>query len=109
MRPALTLGIEEEYLLVDPQTRDLVADPSPDFMTECKDRLGEHVTPEFLKCQVEIGTPVCADITEARRRSGGSSLRHHQHGGKTRHEADGGLNPSVRAMGPATAHIGAAI
>ena len=66
MLPALTLGVEEEYLLVDPVTRDLVADPSPDFMKECKDRLGERVTPEFLKCQVEIGTPVCADITEAR-------------------------------------------
>lgn len=64
--PALTLGIEEEYLLVDPETRDLVEDPSPDFLAECKERLGERVTPEFLKCQVEIGTPVCADISEAR-------------------------------------------
>ncbi len=66
MGPALTLGVEEEYLLVDPQTRDLVEEPSPDFMKDCKDRLGERVTPEFLKCQVEIGTPVCADISEAR-------------------------------------------
>ena len=66
MIPALTLGVEEEYLLVDPDTRDLVPEPSPDFMKECKDKLGERVTPEFLKCQVEIGTPVCADISEAR-------------------------------------------
>ncbi len=66
MIPALTLGVEEEYLLVDPITRDLVPEPSPDFMAECKDKLGERVTPEFLKCQVEIGTPVCADISEAR-------------------------------------------
>ncbi len=66
MIPALTLGVEEEYLLVDPKTRNLVEEPSPDFMKDCKDRLGERVTPEFLKCQVEIGTPVCADITEAR-------------------------------------------
>lgn len=66
MMPALTLGVEEEYLLVDPQTRDLVEEPSPDFMKECKERLGERVTPEFLQCQVEIGTPVCADISEAR-------------------------------------------
>ena len=57
MMPALTLGVEEEYLLVDPETRDLVPEPSPDFMKDCKDRLGERVTPEFLKCQVEIGTP----------------------------------------------------
>ena len=66
MMPALTLGVEEEYLLVDPDTRDAVAEPSPDFMTDCKERLGERVTPEFLKCQVEIGTPVCRDIAEAR-------------------------------------------
>lgn len=66
MIPALTLGVEEEYLLVDPETRNLVAEPSPDFMADCKQRLGERVTPEFLKCQVEIGTPVCADISEAR-------------------------------------------
>lgn len=66
MMPALTLGVEEEYLLVDPETRDLVAEPSPDFMADCKARLGERVTPEFLKCQVEIGTPVCGDIAEAR-------------------------------------------
>lgn len=66
MMPTLTLGVEEEYLLVDPETRDLVTEPSPDFMKDCKERLGERVTPEFLKCQVEIGTPVCANISEAR-------------------------------------------
>ena len=66
MIPALTLGIEEEYLLVDPQTRDLVRDPSPDFIKDCKARLGERVTPEFLRCQIEIGTPVCLNIGEAR-------------------------------------------
>ncbi len=66
MIPTLTLGIEEEYLLVDPETRDLVPEPPPNFMKDCKERLGQRVTPEFLKCQVEIGTPVCADISEAR-------------------------------------------
>ena len=66
MIPALTLGIEEEYLLIDPQSRNLVAEPTPDFLNDCKTQLGEHVTPEFLKCQVEIGTPVCQDMTDAR-------------------------------------------
>lgn len=67
MIPALTLGVEEEYLLVDPESRDLVPDPPPEFMAACKDALGERVTPEFLKCQVEIGTPVCNDIPDVRR------------------------------------------
>jgi len=66
MDPALTIGIEEEYLLVDPETYDLVPDPPEEFMRECKDALGERVTPEFLKCQVEIGTPVCSTPAEAR-------------------------------------------
>ena len=64
--PALTIGIEEEYLLVDPETYDLVSDPPEIFMKECKDALGTHVTPEFLKCQIEIGTPVCKNPAEAR-------------------------------------------
>ena len=64
MIPSLTLGVEEEYLLVDPDTRDLVVEPPPEFMDQCREALGERVTPEFLRCQVEIGTPVCANIGE---------------------------------------------
>lgn len=66
MIPSLTLGVEEEYLLVDPDTRDLVVEPPPEFMDQCREALGERVTPEFLRCQVEIGTPVCANIGEVR-------------------------------------------
>ncbi len=66
MIPSLTLGVEEEYLLVDPETRDLVVEPPPEFMSSCHEALGERVTPEFLRCQVEIGTPVCANISEVR-------------------------------------------
>ncbi|MGV6800953.1 MAG: carboxylate-amine ligase [bacterium] len=66
MQPALTIGIEEEYLLVDPISRDLVVEPPANFMADCKAELGSQVTPEFLKCQVEIGTPVCETIKQAR-------------------------------------------
>ena len=63
--PDFTLGIEEEYLLVDPQTGDLA--PAPDaLMAACRDALGDSVSPEFLRCQIEVGTPVSADIAEAR-------------------------------------------
>ncbi|MEP3244679.1 MAG: carboxylate-amine ligase [Sneathiella sp.] len=65
--PEFTIGIEEEYLLVDPETRDLAIDPSPDILNECQKRLPHHqVTPEFLRSQIEIGTRVCANMTEAR-------------------------------------------
>ena len=62
-----TIGIEEEYLLVNLETRDLCADPPEAFMQACRDQLGERVTPEFLRCQIEVGTPVCETVAEARR------------------------------------------
>lgn len=65
-RPAFTVGIEEEYLLVDPVTRDLVRDPGDAVMDACREILGQQVTPEFLKAQVEVGTRVCATVPEAR-------------------------------------------
>ncbi|GAB5376906.1 MAG: carboxylate-amine ligase [Acuticoccus sp.] len=61
----LTLGIEEEYLLIDPQTRALAARPPSAFMARCKEILGPKVTHEFLQSQVEVGTGVCATIAEA--------------------------------------------
>ncbi|NNF59877.1 MAG: carboxylate-amine ligase [Gammaproteobacteria bacterium] len=64
--PPFTVGIEEEYLLVDKQTRDLANDPPPDLMHECEEQLSSQVAPEFLRAQIEIGTRVCASIDEAR-------------------------------------------
>ena len=64
--PSFTLGIEEEYLLVDLETRDLVRDPPVGFMEECREDCGGQVTNEFMKCQIEIGTGVARSIREAR-------------------------------------------
>ncbi len=64
--PSLTMGIEEEYLLVDLQTRDLVRSPPDEFMRECEALCGAQVSNEFMKSQVEIGTKVCTNISEAR-------------------------------------------
>lgn len=63
--PSLTFGIEEEYHLVDCQTRDLA--PAPAELVERSDaRLGGRVSPEFLRSQIEIGTPVLTSFDEAR-------------------------------------------
>jgi len=64
-----TIGIEEEYLLVDPVSRDLVADPPAEMMEACQTALSHslgEVSPEFLRSQIEIGTRVCGSIQEAR-------------------------------------------
>ncbi len=64
--PALTIGVEEEYLLVDPVTRDLCQDPPESLLRQCEERLDGRVSPEFMRCQIEVGTRVCRDIAEAR-------------------------------------------
>ncbi len=55
-RPPLTLGIEEEYLIVDQESRELVTEPPADFAKKCERELGDQVTGEFLQCQLEVGT-----------------------------------------------------
>ncbi|WP_299882156.1 carboxylate-amine ligase [uncultured Sulfitobacter sp.] len=63
--PSFTLGVEEEYLIVDAETLDLVAAPQA-LMDACIRKMGKKVSPEFLRCQVEVGTGVSATIAEAR-------------------------------------------
>lgn len=64
--PAWTIGIEEEYLLVDRESGELVVDQPPELMDEARSLLHGQVNPEFLQSQIEIGTRVCASIAEAR-------------------------------------------
>jgi len=64
--PQLTIGVEEEYLLVDKETRALVVDPPDDLMEEYEKRLGIQVSTELLRSQVEIGTKVCKNVAEVR-------------------------------------------
>ena len=64
--PSFTVGIEEEYLLVDPATRDLAPDPPASIMVECERLCEGQVGPELLRSQIEVGTRVCRTITEAR-------------------------------------------
>jgi len=63
---ARTIGIEEEYLLVDRQTRDLVTEIPEKLMAACEAALGSRVSPELLRSQIEVGTSVCASLDEAR-------------------------------------------
>ena len=65
IEPAFSIGIEEEYLLVDRDSLDLA--PAPEaLMQACQAELQHQVSPEFLNCQIEIGTRVCSSIAEAR-------------------------------------------
>jgi carboxylate-amine ligase len=69
--PALTLGIEEEYLLVDRTTGAVAAEPPDELFAALHERTAGRAFPEFLRAQVEVATPVCRDIAEARHELGG--------------------------------------
>ena len=64
--PSFSLGVEEEYLLVDRGTRDLVSEPQPELIERFERELGGHFSPEFLRPQVEVGTPVRDSTAEVR-------------------------------------------
>lgn len=63
--PSFTFGIEEEYHLVDLETRGFAPAPSA-LMQACEEALGKQVAPEFFRSQIEIGTGVCRDFAAAR-------------------------------------------
>ena len=52
--------------MVDKETRALVVDPPKTLLSECEELLGNQVTNELLRSQIEIGTKVCNNIQEAR-------------------------------------------
>ena len=64
---AITLGVEEEFFLVDPESRDLLADPDEGIFATCERTSGPHkVVREFLRSQIETNTRVCNAVVEVR-------------------------------------------
>ena len=63
----VTLGIEEEFFLVDRHTRDLVANPDPELLASfSKLDSAYRVVPEVLRSQIETNSNVCRSVTEIR-------------------------------------------
>jgi glutamate---cysteine ligase / carboxylate-amine ligase len=60
-----TLGIEEEFQIVDPETRELRSHVT-EFLDEGKMILGEQIKPEMIQSMIEVGTGICKNIQEAR-------------------------------------------
>ncbi len=81
----ITLGVEEEFFLVEPESRDLIVDPDPAIFETCERASGPHtVVREFLRSQIETNTRVCANFVELRnalnetRRLVADAARHHE-------------------------------
>ena len=65
-RPSLSIGIEEEYQTIDPNTRDLRSHIQSEIIQKGKTLLAERVKPEMHQSVIEIGTGVCRNIKEAK-------------------------------------------
>ena len=67
MNLELTLGVEEEFFLIDPETRDLLADPDERIFEHCERNGGRHrFVRELLRSQLEANTCVCNSVAEVR-------------------------------------------
>ena len=62
----LTIGIEEEYQLIDHSTGELAAAVQKLLHDERILQIGDQVKPEFMQSQIEIGTAICHNVQEAR-------------------------------------------
>ena len=62
---SLTIGIEEEYQIIDPESRELTSFMSK-FLEQGTLLFRDQMTPELLQSQVEISSKVCKNIQEAR-------------------------------------------
>ena len=65
MKPSFTLGVEEEYQTIDPETRDLRSHIDSEIISKGKMLLKEAVKAEMHQSVVEVGTGICRDIKEA--------------------------------------------
>jgi glutamate---cysteine ligase / carboxylate-amine ligase len=65
-RPSFTLGIEEEFQIIDRDTREMKSHIQEIF-AEGSERLKDQIKREMHQSVVEVGTNICANIDEARR------------------------------------------
>jgi glutamate---cysteine ligase / carboxylate-amine ligase len=65
-RPAFTLGVEEEFQIIDPETRELRSHVQ-EMLDEGVRVLKERVKPEMHQSVMEIGTGICRNASEVRR------------------------------------------
>lgn len=65
MQTRFTVGIEEEFQIIDPVTRDLRSSVT-EILDTGQDMLGDQLKKEMFQAMVEVGTTICQDVEEAR-------------------------------------------
>ena len=64
--PPFSVGIEEEYLLVNRDSRDVDENPPQALLEECTRLGGGQLSPRFLRSQLEASTRPAHSVAEAR-------------------------------------------
>jgi glutamate---cysteine ligase / carboxylate-amine ligase len=64
--PALTVGVEEEYMLLDARGFDLVSGVETLLEDAAESEFADRLKPELMQCVLESGTIVCPDVPAAR-------------------------------------------
>ena len=94
-RPSFTIGIEEEYMTIDPATRELRSHIEAEIIEQGQARCcAERVKPEMHQCVVEVGTGICRNIKEARAESV-EIRRQHGRTGQGERPATGGRGAPI--------------
>jgi glutamate---cysteine ligase / carboxylate-amine ligase len=65
MQTKFTVGIEEEFQIVDPETRDLRSSVT-EILAQGSERLKDQLKKEMFQAMVEVGTEICDDVEQAR-------------------------------------------
>ncbi len=63
--PEFTIGIEEEYQIIDPETRELRSYVQ-EFLEQGRQVLKDQIKAEQLQSQIEVGSKICRSMAEAR-------------------------------------------
>ena len=61
-----TIGVEEEYFVTNPKTRNTLRRMPPKMMARSVELLGDRVTHEMLQSQIEVATGICSTLAQAR-------------------------------------------
>jgi glutamate---cysteine ligase / carboxylate-amine ligase len=62
--PPLTVGVEEEYMLLDPSTLELVSGVEPLLEEAAASEYHDRLKPELMQCVLESGTVPCDTIAD---------------------------------------------
>ena len=72
--PKLTLGIEEEYQIIDPDSGELTSYVQ-ELLEQGRWVLQDQLKPELMQSQIEVGSHICNDVQESARGARTTALR----------------------------------